>query len=296
MGERKRLTADRRKEEQKNIAFAKLVAAALGGCAEALEHGGAVNVDGAYVEFALFGLALVFLLPVSHCGTNELLKTGGCLLVVELQDAKSAEHFFATHEVGDQTHLAGGGGGKKKVIKTWSRASMIAPEFVGHTFAVHNGNKFIPVYVTENMVGHKLGEFVQALCVKTLARTGMTTGSAAFATTHGVIDRVHDNAAVARATAEPAGAIPVGTLIHCIELRPGQGAFMARSAGTFAQLISREGNYAIIKLPSGETLVEKGDAGRPVGVVLDALDYCGDSVEISLKVYDTVFALVSATK
>ena len=49
--------------------------------------------------------------------------------------------------------------GKKAVIKTWSRASMISPDFVGHTFAVHNGNKFIPVYVTENMVGHKLGEF-----------------------------------------------------------------------------------------------------------------------------------------
>lgn len=48
---------------------------------------------------------------------------------------------------------------KKSVIKTWSRRSMIAPEFVGHTLAVHNGNKFIPVYVTENMVGHKLGEF-----------------------------------------------------------------------------------------------------------------------------------------
>lgn len=48
---------------------------------------------------------------------------------------------------------------KKKVIKTWSRASMIAPDFVGHTFAVHNGKQFIPVYVTENMVGHKLGEF-----------------------------------------------------------------------------------------------------------------------------------------
>lgn len=47
----------------------------------------------------------------------------------------------------------------KNVIKTWSRASTIAPEFVGLTFAVHNGNKFIPVYVTENMVGHKLGEF-----------------------------------------------------------------------------------------------------------------------------------------
>jgi len=50
-------------------------------------------------------------------------------------------------------------GGKKKVIKTWSRRSMITPDFVGHTFAVHNGNKFIPVFISENMVGHKLGEF-----------------------------------------------------------------------------------------------------------------------------------------
>lgn len=48
---------------------------------------------------------------------------------------------------------------KKTVVKTWSRASMISPDFVGHTIAVHNGNRFIPVYVTENMVGHKLGEF-----------------------------------------------------------------------------------------------------------------------------------------
>ena len=47
----------------------------------------------------------------------------------------------------------------KRVIKTWSRASTITPDFVGHTIAVHNGNKFIPVYVSENMVGHKLGEF-----------------------------------------------------------------------------------------------------------------------------------------
>ena len=48
---------------------------------------------------------------------------------------------------------------KKKVIKTWSRRSMITPDFVGHTFAVHNGNKFFPVYISEDMVGHKLGEF-----------------------------------------------------------------------------------------------------------------------------------------
>lgn len=48
---------------------------------------------------------------------------------------------------------------KKSVIKTWSRRTMISPEFVGHTVAVHNGSKFIPVYITENMVGHKFGEF-----------------------------------------------------------------------------------------------------------------------------------------
>ena len=49
--------------------------------------------------------------------------------------------------------------GDKKVIKTWSRRSTISPDFVGHTVAIHTGNKFIPVYITENMVGHKLGEF-----------------------------------------------------------------------------------------------------------------------------------------
>lgn len=49
--------------------------------------------------------------------------------------------------------------GEKKVIKTWARRTTISPDFVGHTLAVHNGNKFIPIYVTENMVGHKLGEF-----------------------------------------------------------------------------------------------------------------------------------------
>ena len=48
---------------------------------------------------------------------------------------------------------------KKKVLKTWSRRSIITPNFVGHTIAVHNGNKFIPVFISENMVGHKLGEF-----------------------------------------------------------------------------------------------------------------------------------------
>ncbi|HKQ58916.1 MAG TPA: 30S ribosomal protein S19 [Candidatus Eisenbacteria bacterium] len=50
--------------------------------------------------------------------------------------------------------------GEKRVLKTWARRCTILPEFVGHTLAVHNGNKFLPIYITENMVGHKLGEFV----------------------------------------------------------------------------------------------------------------------------------------
>jgi len=49
--------------------------------------------------------------------------------------------------------------GQKRVVKTWSRRSMIPPDFVGHTLAIHNGKKFLPVFITENMVGHKLGEF-----------------------------------------------------------------------------------------------------------------------------------------
>ena len=62
------------------------------------------------------------------------------------------DHLIEKIEQANQT-------GDKRVIKTWSRRSTITPEFVGFTLAVHNGNKFIPVYVTENMVGHKLGEF-----------------------------------------------------------------------------------------------------------------------------------------
>ena len=59
----------------------------------------------------------------------------------------------------EQRVIAQNESNQKTVIKTWSRASMISPDFVGQTIAVHNGNNFIPVYVTENMVGHKLGEF-----------------------------------------------------------------------------------------------------------------------------------------
>jgi small subunit ribosomal protein S19 len=65
--------------------------------------------------------------------------------------------------------------GDKKLIKTWSRRSTILPEFIGYTFAVHNGKKFIPVYVTENMVGHKLGEFSPTRTFKGHAGSGKTT-------------------------------------------------------------------------------------------------------------------------
>lgn len=67
--------------------------------------------------------------------------------------------------------------GEKKLIKTWSRRSTIIPEFIGYTFAVHNGKKFIPVYVTENMVGHKLGEFAPTRTFKSHAG-GEKTASA----------------------------------------------------------------------------------------------------------------------
>jgi small subunit ribosomal protein S19 len=66
---------------------------------------------------------------------------------------------YIDHNLEVKVEGMNGGKTKKGVIKTWSRRSTISPEFVGHTFAVHNGNKFIPVYVTEFMVGHKLGEF-----------------------------------------------------------------------------------------------------------------------------------------
>jgi small subunit ribosomal protein S19 len=91
-------------------------------------------------------------------------------------------------------------GAEKRVIKTWSRRSTVVPEMVGHTLAVHNGKKFIPVYVTENMVGHKLGEFAPTRLFK-----GHTT-------------RVAERAAAAAAAAASAG--------------PGAGAAGASSGGS----------------------------------------------------------------
>jgi len=95
-------------------------------------------------------------------------------------------------------------GAEKKVIKTWSRRSTVVPEMVGHTLAVHNGKKFIPVYVTENMVGHKLGEFAPTRIFK-----GHTT-------------RVAERAAAAAAAAPGAPGAPGGA---------GTGAAAAAGAG-----------------------------------------------------------------
>ena len=70
--------------------------------------------------------------------------------------------------------------GEKRVTKTWARACTISPEFVGHTVAVHNGNKFIPVYITENMVGHKLGEFAPTRTFRSHTGGGKSGGAASF--------------------------------------------------------------------------------------------------------------------
>jgi small subunit ribosomal protein S19 len=79
---------------------------------------------------------------------------------------------YIDHNLQEKVDKMNAEGAKKGVIKTWSRRSTIAPDFVGHTFSVHNGNKFIPVYVTEYMVGHKLGEFAPTRNFRGHAGTG----------------------------------------------------------------------------------------------------------------------------
>jgi small subunit ribosomal protein S19 len=71
-------------------------------------------------------------------------------------------------------------GGERQVIKTWSRRSTIVPEMVGHTLAVHNGKRFIPVYITENMVGHKLGEFAPTRTFRSHSGVGKSGSAATF--------------------------------------------------------------------------------------------------------------------
>lgn len=79
---------------------------------------------------------------------------------------------YIDHNLQEKVDKMNAEGAKRTVIKTWSRRSTIAPDFVGHTFAVHNGNKFIPVYATEYMVGHKLGEFAPTRNFRGHAGTG----------------------------------------------------------------------------------------------------------------------------
>ena len=96
-------------------------------------------------------------------------------------------------------------GGDKKVIKTWSRRSTVVPEMVGHTLAVHNGKKFIPVYVTENMVGHKLGEFAPTRIFKGHT-TKVAEKAAAAAAAPGAPGAPAAGAAPAAGGGKPAGA------------------------------------------------------------------------------------------
>ncbi len=79
---------------------------------------------------------------------------------------------YVDHNLLEKVDKMNAEGAKRTVIKTWSRRSTITPDFVGHTFSVHNGNKFIPVYVTEYMVGHKLGEFAPTRNFRGHAGTG----------------------------------------------------------------------------------------------------------------------------
>ena len=92
----------------------------------------------------------------------------------EVEDREQSAKFIQHYDEKNRLENAG----EKKIIKTWSRRSMITPDFIGYTFAVHNGKKFIPVYVTENMVGHKLGEFAATRTFK-----GHSGGGAAKTTT-----------------------------------------------------------------------------------------------------------------
>ena len=95
---------------------------------------------------------------------------------------------------------------EKKVMKTWSRASTVLPDFVGHTFAVHNGNKFIPVYVTENMVGHKLGEFAPTRLFRGHTAAGSKVAAAEAASAAAPRGRPGAAAPAAASAATPAAA------------------------------------------------------------------------------------------
>ncbi len=99
---------------------------------------------------------------------------------------------------------------EKRVVKTWSRASTIVPDFVGHTFAVHNGNKFIPVYVTENMVGHRFGEFAPTRLFRGHTAVKAAAAAASAGPPAGGPERKTPSAGAPAAPAAPAPAAPSG--------------------------------------------------------------------------------------
>ena len=123
--------------------------------------------------------------------------------------ARSVKKGAYVHESLTKRVAAMNGRNEKRVVKTWSRASTVIPDFVGHTFAVHNGNKFIPVYVTENMVGHRLGEFSPTRLFRghTGARAAAERTAAAAPAPAG---RGGPGAAPAAAPAAPSGPPPKG--------------------------------------------------------------------------------------
>ena len=110
---------------------------------------------------------------------------------------------------------------KKKVVKTWSRASTVLPDFVGHTFAVHNGNKFIPVYVTENMVGHKLGEFAPTRIFKGHTAAGSRIAAEAAAAKEAM--RARPGAQAGAPPAPPAAGAPGAAPAAAPTAPPGKG-------------------------------------------------------------------------
>jgi small subunit ribosomal protein S19 len=113
--------------------------------------------------------------------------------------------FVDTHLL-EKVEVMNRAGGDRKVIKTWSRRSTVVPEMVSHTLAVHNGKKFIPVYITENMVGHKLGEFAPTRVFKghTTKVAERAAAAAAAATAPGAPGAPAPTAAAGAGAAKPA--------------------------------------------------------------------------------------------
>jgi len=160
------------------------------------------------------------------------------------------------------------GKNEKRVIKTWARASTIVPDFVGHTFAVHNGNKFgMPATVREieydpnrtariALVEYEDGEKRYILHPK-----GLSVGDK-------IISGPGSDSRVGNAL--PLMEIPLGTDVHNVELKPGKGGQMARSAGTALEVVAKEGDYVTLRMASTETRMIHGNCLATIGTVGNA--------------------------